>query len=648
MSEVPTYCRICESQCGLLATVDNNRVTALRPDPDHPVSKGYACRKGTHFHTIHHRTDRLQAPLVAGEATDWTTALAHVGSKLRALLDTHGPASVGLYSGNAAGHSLGAVLGLTALQRALETDKHYSCLTLDNSGMFVVTEACLGNPMHTFVADYEGSDCVVLIGTDPLSSQPSQSQSHPDGVRQLREAADHLWVVDPRRSATARAAHRHLAIRPGTDLWLLAWLLQQALPHAADAWLDEADLTALQLDVDPARTGLPTADLIALRDAMLSAERPLVWAGLGVLLGPHGTLGYWLTLCLQAVLGGLDRAGGWRHHRAAVNIPRLFGRLGVKGYDRATRSRIGDFPAVLGTVAAATLAQDILTPGPDQLRALIVVGGNPLVALPDTRLADRALRSLDLLVCIDLFQNDTGALAHAVLPASSWLARTDIAVHMAQQRSIAHLQLAEAVVPPMGDAQEDWWILTELARATGRVPFGNRAVDWATRRLGPTGIARVANAVAGRLPWSRLGDRGSVAEPAPGVLRDHPIELAVPAFVEATRSALGSPPTPGPVLVTSVRPIANMNSWIHRGTAPHARLAPSWLGDARAIRVQRPDGSWLELTAQADPHLQPGVVVLPFGWATANPNEVIGTTQLDVFTGQPVSNGGPVAVEIVG
>ena len=130
---------------------------------------------------------------------------------------------MGLFSGNAAGHSLGAVLGATALQRALGTTEHYSCLTLDNAEMFVVAEEVFGDPLRTFEADPERSDLVVLFGTDPVSSQASQAQSHPGAIHPLRDwaRAGQLVVVDPRRSATAALASTHLAPRLGTDVFSL-------------------------------------------------------------------------------------------------------------------------------------------------------------------------------------------------------------------------------------------------------------------------------------------------------------------------------------------------------------------------------------------------------------------------------------------
>ncbi|MEQ1507036.1 MAG: hypothetical protein ABMB14_32715, partial [Myxococcota bacterium] len=300
----PTVCRICESACGLVAEVADGRVVALRPDPDDPVSRGYACRKGTTFHErVAHHPDRLVAARVDGRSVPRDAAIAEAGRRLAAARRRSGPTSIGVYSGNAVGHSFGAVLAVEALRGAFGTRRHYSCLTLDNSEVFVVADRVFGNPLATFVADYAGADLVVLFGTDPLGSQASAAQSHPRATADLRDVArrGQLVVVDPRRSVTAAQASVHLQPRVGADLFALAWLVGGATSDPAL----RAACAPYDLDRVARVTGVTGARWVALRDALHAAERPLVWTGLGVLLGPHGTLGWWLTVALQHALGGL-------------------------------------------------------------------------------------------------------------------------------------------------------------------------------------------------------------------------------------------------------------------------------------------------------------------------------------------------------
>lgn len=627
-SGVPTTCRLCESACGLLATVEDGRVTALAPDPDHPVSRGLACRKGTTFHRWLADADRLVRPRVDGRDTDWDTALGAAGSRIRDLLDRHGPDAVGLYSGNAAGHSLGTVLGLAALQRGLGLTKHHSCLTLDNSPQYAVAQWVFGHPLCTFVADYAGSDLVVLFGTDPLASQPSQAQSHPRGPADLRANRHALVVVDPRRSDTARAASTHLAPRVGTDVFVLGWLVRQAVERAGGHPRLRAAVERFDVERAARTSGLPASDLLDLDERIARAERPLVWSGLGVLLGPHGTLGWWLTVCLQALTGGIGPGRPWFPGGSGA-LRRLMGALDLKGHDPTRRSRIGGWPAQLDTFPAATLADDVLTEGPDRLRALVVVGGEPLRALPDTARARTALEALDLLVVVGLSAGGTARLAHVALPAASWLERDESAAHMGIQRPHPFVRLDRAVVRPAGLARTDWDILVDLTRSAGGRIFGSRAID-ALHRTSGAG----PDAVLSRLP---LGGPARTS-PTP--------ELEVPHLLDALPRL--EDPAPGLRLVTSVRPVGGLNHWIRPTSEPLARAHPDDLARAGVsegtVRVEGPAGS-LDVQVVGDPSLARGTVVVPYG--AHDVNALVSAGHLEGFCGQPVSNGTAVTLRPV-
>lgn len=718
-SRALTVCRVCESACGLLAEVESGAVVGLGPDPGHPVSRGYACAKGLGFLGVHNHPQRLLRPALrrAGglQTVSWEEALGEAG-RLGDILREHGPDAVGLYVGNAASQSFGAVLGVTALQRALGTRKLYTALTVDNAPMFVVLEACLGNAMCSMVADYAASDLVVLFGTDPLSSQPSQAQSHPEGVRDLlrRAARGELVVVDPRPSMTARKADLHLAPRPGSDLALLAWLCARAvarrpggegapsprppgaLPASSAATtpdlLDPAELPGLRAALAPwtleracAATGLGPEPLRALDRRLAGASRPLVWSGLGVLLGPQGTLGWWLTLVLQTLLGGLDAPGGWRFQPGAVDVPALWKLVGPPGWDRANPSPVGGIPAVLGTYAAATMADDILaprplppspvraaprprsrhSPEPQPLRALVVVGGNPAESLPDPARVQEALRHLDLLVVADLLPTATSALAHVVLPAADWLERPESGLLGAHLRPRPHLQLVERVVRPAGEARTDWEILSGLARAAGRPRFGSwlaegllRSLDW-----GPEELARLVVTARSPLSWRLLAaaPRGlelpveaatAGTRRLAGRLPGGRARLLVPELVEALArlcTAAGAEPA-ALRLLSSVRPPGQMNSWIGTERARPVAISPAdaaaaGLRDGSAARIRRVGGpDWVEVRIAVDPGLGPGTVVFAYA-GSPNVNQLIARDVLEPFSGQPMSNGTAVEIE---
>lgn len=656
MTSVRTTCRICESRCGVLVETDGDRVLGIKADGEHPISRGHACGKGLHFGAVHHSEDRLRSPRLNGADCSWEEALTAVGGQLRELISQEGPGSIAIYSGNAAGHSLGTVLGVSGLKDALGGCRYYTALTLDNAEQFVVLDAVLGTPLHAFAADFAGCDLALLIGTDMLASQPAQNQSNPRGIGHLRDLASrgHLWVLDPRPSRTATAG-RHLACRPGGDVAVLGWLLREALSRGVsddrvrDGDFDQLALAVQGFDLQGATsaTGLAGAELEALREALFAAERPIVWSGLGVLLGRDGTLGYWLTLALQLALGGLDRPGGWCTPPGA-DLGGLATRIGLRGSHETLRGRHGH-PATLDTLPAADLAEDIAA---GQVKALIVVGGNPALSLPNHEAAVEALRSLDLLVAIDLFNSDTATLAHVALPACSWLAREDLPAQLDSLRwadgELPPLAIEPAAVSPVGDARPDAEILLDLGRAAGGHAFGSRLADQALRRIGATRLGLWASKFLGR---SRpLG---------PTRHADGRIHLAVPKFVEAL--AEWSPPRPGLALVTSVRPVETMNHWLHHTKAsqrrrPVARIHPetALIHGVKAGSVTLVGAERIHCTLEFDAGLARDTVVLPYGWGHLpgaaysggiNANALIDGIEREPFTGQPVSNGQLVQIE---
>ncbi len=639
----------------------------MSPDPGHPVSHGYACTKGLKFNERLRGEGRLATPLLRDtrggqlRRASWDEALDRVGPALRRLRHEHGSEALGLYLGNAVIHNFGAVVGTTAFARSLGIRKSYSALTLDNAPQFVVAEAVFGDATTTFTADYAHSDCIVLFGTDPLASQPSQAQSNPDGVRQLLRAKDRLVVVDPRASATARHASLHLPVRSGTDRFLLAYLVREAtrVPRpglvqrvtvsAPDVAAIAAAVEAFSAERVSAVVGLDVATLSALADRVRSADRPLFWSGLGILLGPDATLGWWLTLCLQALTGGLDRPGGWVRPGSAVDLSRLLRLAGMRGSDPGNRSRVGGYPAVLGTHAAATMADDVLTDGPDRMRGLVVFGGNPLRSCPDTPKVREALSRLDLLVAVDAYHNDTTALADVVLPAATWLERWDSTLHMASQKPAPHLQVGGAVVPPVGEARPDWDVCVALSRGARRPLFGSWLAHPLARALGPSGLARLAVLAASGLSWSALAaaPRGLLAtrKYAQEALS---VSLAPVAYVAALGQRDAAPPGRGagtagrPAAWPRARrgPAAPRPATLHPADA--ARLAPDGV-----LRLAGRDGRCHSVLVESSPGVRAGVVILPYGtpvatledpgWVAAN--ALLGAAPLDAFTGQPVSNG---------
>ncbi len=570
----------------------------LTPDPDHPVSRGYACAKGTRFHRFAAGPDRLLSPRIDGRPVSWSEALALARGARDAV-----------YSGNAVANDLGAILGIERFLRATGAG-HYSCLTLDNAPQFAVAQMVFGTPIVPFLADFEGADLVVLAGTDPIASAASQQQANPLAGAALRTAGreGRLIAIDPRRSATA-ALGLHLPVRPGTDVaWLHALAAEAGALRGipAPTWEEVAQIT-----------GVERRQWDALRERVAAARSPLFWSGLGVLLGPDGTLGWWLTLLNQAVRGGLGRPGGWTRPPAPWDLATIGRWLGLSGFDPTHRSSTGH-ASVLGTRNAASLVPDVAT---GKVRSLVVVGGHPWRSLP----GDRApLANLDLVVSIDIRARTLPGRRVVELPATSWLERSDLAIASSGGTPGGYVRHAFPVVPPAGLARDAWWILGQLALPGLSVPS-------------PLPLLRAALRPFTRGERHGLRPRRSADHPVP------PAALEPPLLCEA----LGrwQAPNAGPALVTSIRPIGRMTHWIG-GNEAVVRVHPSRLPPGGALRLRSGDVV-REVRVVGDATLAPDAVAWPFG-GDPDPNPLVGAGDLERFTGQPRSNGAPVKIEPTG
>lgn len=638
---IPATCRLCESACGLLASraADGLR---LVPDRDHPVSLGYACAKGLNFPARLRGAERREVAEWQGQAVGPEAGLRAAGERLRAIRQAHGGDSIGIYLGNAAGQSFGALLGAEVLRAGLGA-RSWSCLTLDNSAQVAVNERIFGSALQSFRADYAQSDCIALFGTDPLESQPSQMQSNPDGVRELLRSRERLIVVDPRRSRTARAAALHLQVRPGSDAILLGALCREVIAvirrgrsrpeqiaeaelHGLERALEEAGLT---MERAARAAGLDQAVLERLRDRLLSAERPLCWSGLGVLLGPEGGIGWWLTVCLQGLLGGIGQPGGWIAQRGAVDVAGWSRRLGLKGADPLRRSAISGLPSILGGLPAAEIPEEIRR---GALKALIVVGGNPARSIPG---ADRTVwERLGLLICLDPFRSETSALAHAVFPSAAWPERWNTDLHLCNQRAAPELSLQPPVIAPPGDARpdEDW--LLALAQIAGSPAVG--AAAWLLARVGWPRIGRVLTRLLPGAHGQAIRQTGRTLLPGRPAALPARLPLHQPDW--AARLKLLADPPAGLLLISSERPLNGLNTWIRGADAP-ARMNPASLARCAAdghLTVETPGGP-VRVPVVPDPDLPQDVVAWPFG--SGAPNTILPAGPLDAIGAQPVMNG---------
>src|SRR5919109_947505 len=501
VEEKVTFCRICEPLCGLVATVEDGRLQKLRPDPEHPLSRGYACPKGIAMTDVQNDPDRVLYPLKRTgdsgefERVGWPEAMSDIAERLRRVLDERGPAAVGWYMGNPGAFSYSHVLWTKGFLDALGSPHYYTAGSQDVNNRFAASALLYGSPLLVPIPDIARTDFLFMVGANPLVSHGSVL-SAPRVREQLLAITDRggrVVVVDPRRTETARRSGP-LPVHPDSDGWLLLSMLnvifEEGLAdktylaaHTAGWEFIARQAAAYPPESTEQRTGIEPERLREVARAFAAAEGAAAYGRTGSCLGRFGTLVAFLLDALNAVTGNLDRPGGAVFGRPPVSLDDVGERIGLDTYGKI-RSRIGGFPDVIGNLPATLLPREIETPGELQIRALFVSAGNPVLSVPDGGALERAIGELELFVSLDFYVNETNRHADYVLPTTTLYEREDVPLALLGFFTQPFIQVTDAVVPPAGEARQEWEIIDAIARRLGVAPYSMRAL----RRLARLGV----------------------------------------------------------------------------------------------------------------------------------------------------------------
>jgi anaerobic selenocysteine-containing dehydrogenase len=649
-----------------VAHVQDGELVRLRPDREHPLSRGFACPKGIAMADVQNDPDRVVHPLRrredgSFEGVSWEQALDDIGARLRGVLDRGGPSAVGWYLGNPSAFSYSHPIWVKGFMDAIGSPNLYSAGSQDVNNRFVASQLLYGSPLVVPIPDLERTQMLLIVGANPLVSHGSvlTAPRIRDSLHQIVERGGRVVVIDPRRSETA-AAFEHVGIRPDGDAWLLLSMLQvifaERLEDGVALGRQARGTDALRRlvaehppEATELRTGVPADEVRRLARDLAGAPGAAVYGRTGSCLGRHGTLVSFLLDALNVVTGNLDREGGAIFGTGPIQLEDLLHRIGADSYGKS-HSRIGGFPDVLGQLPASVMAQEITTPGDGQIRAMFVSSGNPVLSVPNGDELEQALGELDLLVSIDLYVTDTGRHADYVLPATTFLEREDIPSAFFTFATRPFVQWSEPVLEPRGEARQEWQIIDELSRRIGTTP----ASAWPLRALGRLGI-RISPRRLIDLGL-RLGPRGDLfglrrgglsldrlrrsphgivlADHHPvGVLakkvfhRDKRVRLDPPEMIAEVaalqRDGSGDPALP--LRLIGLRELRSHNSWMHnvpklmQGDRVHAaRINPedaaaSGIEDGGECRIVSAHGA-IELGARVSVEVAPGTIAVPHGW----------------------------------
>jgi anaerobic selenocysteine-containing dehydrogenase len=681
-------CPLCEACCGLEIKVQAGKVISIRGHEADVFSAGYICPKGVALKDLHEDPDRLRTPLIKRngvfEEASWDEAYAEIERRLPPLMAQHGRNATAVVVGNPSAHKIGLLTYFGKLARALGTKNVFSASTLDQMPKQLSSGLMFGHWLSVALPDIARTDYLLVLGANPLVSNGSM-WTVPDfkgKAKALQARGGKLVVIDPRRTETAAVANAHHFIRPNADVFLLAAMVHTLFAEGLVKLGNVADwvngVAEVQQAIAPftpesvaARCGISADTIRILTRELAAAPRAAVYARIGTCTQEYGTLASWLVDVLNTLTGNLDKAGGALFAKSAAFASNTAGKPGIgKGVTTGRHhARVSGAPEVYGELPITCMAEEIEIPGEGQIRALFTVATNPVLSSPNGPRLAKALDTLDFMVSMDIYLNETTRHADVILPGVSPLEDFHYDVAFPQLSWRNHARYSPPVLPAAPGQPEEWQTLLKLAAiARGKGAgidanalddtqfaedaqrlFGEHAAAVIAATRGLKGPQRTLEVALRSGPygdqWGRKPDGltlakvqasnatggidlGELQPRIPEVLRtpSGKVELAPPSLLQDLQRAVQDLRGLAPDLVIiGRRDVRTNNSWMHN--LPVLAKGPfrctALVNPADATRLGLQDGALADIRSasgqvRAQVHvsaeMMPGVVSLPHGW----------------------------------
>ncbi len=689
-------CNLCEAICGLEITVENNHITHIAGDKNDPLSKGYLCPKAYALKDIYEDPNRLKQPIRkkadgTWETIGWDEAMDYVVSNVQRIQAQWGHDAVGMYLGNPSVHNWGTTMNSTAFIKGLKTKNLFSATSLDQLPSHFAAWAMFGHPLLIPIPDISRTDFMLIMGGNPLASNGSLMTAPDVGgyLKDIKKRGGKVVVIDPRRTETAVQGTEHHFIRPASDVFLLLAMLNVICPlnppkgdllHDFTEGLVELKnaVAAFTPEAVASQTGMTAEAIRTLALEFAAAKSAVAYGRMGLSVQKFGGLCQWLINCLNIVTGNFDRAGGAMFTSPAVDIlaqakhRNIFGRW---------TSRMRSLREFMGEIPVSTLAEEILTEGEGQIKAMITNAGNPILSSPNGRQLDKAFESLDFMVAIDIYLNETTCHANIILPPATGLETShyDMTFHIFAVRNTA--KYSQPLFPKSENQRYDWEIFQELTHRLSNTEgvylpqppeekldmglrYGQYKLSLQQLLDNPSGVD--------------LGELQSVM-PQRLAFEDKTIRLAPEVFLkdlERVRDVLKNAPpqyggTSSTLQLIGRRNLRDNNSWMHnseklmkgknRCTVMMNTIDAAALQcvDKQLVKVTSRVGS-VALPIEITADIMPGVVSIPHGYghnrkgvkldvaqqhAGASLNDLTDEMEIDELTGNAVLNGVWVKIE---
>jgi len=685
-------CNLCEALCGLEVIVDNNEVVSIKGDKLDVFSRGHICPKALALKDLHEDPDRLKLPMqkVDGEwkQINWEDAYRVVAEKLVDIQVKHGDNAIGIYQGNPSVHNLGTSLFSPDFVRATKTKNRYSATSVDQLAHHLAAEHMFGHGLQIPVPDIDRTSFWLIMGGNPLVSNGSMmtAPNVAGKLRAIQKRGGKVVVIDPRRTETADKADQHLFIKPATDIWLLLGLINYIfqnelvnLGHLSSR-INQEQLAQIKEAVLPftiefaaKHTSIDREDIVQLAKDLVNADSAVFYGRLGVSATFHGGLCHWAINTLNILTGNFDKEGGAMFTTPAVNLVKK--RKPQPKFNR-WQSRISGRPEYGGELPSSTMAEDILTEGEGQIKAMITSCGNPVLSVPNGQKLDDAFDSLEFMVSIDIYLNETTRHADVILPPATGLetphygmAFHNLAVHNTAKYS-------EPSVAKEDGARYDWEIFSNLTASylaerqrqlnepdSDRPNFSleeklNLLLNFGPHKLSLEKLKQYPHGI----------DLGPLETKWDGT--ENHIDILPAIYQKAIKNLKPEQSPERDLLLIGRRDLRSNNSWLHNAhrmvkgperctVLVHPADAESYnITDGDLVTVTS-DISSVSIRAKVSDEIMEGCISIPHGWghhrdgtkmkvaeqhAGVSLNDLIDESLTDELSGVSVINGIPVSI----
>ncbi len=672
-------CNLCEAMCGLEIEYKDTEIISIKGDKKDPFSKGSICPKGAVIGDLYNDPNRLKKPLKKTTSgfveIEWEEAYAIVGEKINQTRSKYGNNAIGLYLGNPTVHNYGSMMFIGAFKKALRTQNTYSPTSMDQLPHHFAAYFMFGSAMLMPIPDIDRTQYMIIMGANPIASNGSimSAAGIQNRLKNIQKRGGKYIVIDPRKTETAKTADDHFYIKPGTDVYLLLAILHTILKekkynlrHLENHILGFEELMTIanpfSLDKVASITGIASSIIKDIISDFVEAKNAVIYGRMGVSTQSYGGLCHWLINTINIISGNFDREGGAMFTKPAVPIIRT--KKGHNAYGR-WKSRVRNLPEFEGELPVSVLAEEILTKGKGQIKALITNAGNPVLSSPNSEKLDKALKTLDFMVSIDIYLNETTRHADIILPPTNGLEIDHYDLIFNTFSVSNNAKFSKALFRPKEYQRHDWEILKALTKR-----FSKKKLSLFYRFSTPKRLLQIALLFG---PYGNLGSfqrlftglnlrkikksvhgvhLGPLIPMLPQSLKtvNQKINLAPSLFINEMKELIAAFENqqminePNEFYLIGRRHLRSNNSWMHNNeklmTGKNRCTAMINETDAKRLHLKEGDHVMvsskvgkINIPLELNDHIMPGVISIPHGYGHIKKG-----TKLEIAEKKPGSN----------